>query len=254
MRQLGRVVLVVACAGLASLGGNTATSQTVQGARGVVFVANGIGNVDFLSFQMDRLARSARLPLTIQEVPWGATNLVADVRDWENYREKGGQLARRIRVVRQNRPGLPIYLMGYSGGCAVVLSAAEQLQADAVDRIILIGPAVSGNYDLRPALARTRLTIDAFYNVEDGFLEATGDLIGTMDQGRKAWPAGRTGFTPVIGTQKDAALYRKLRQHRWDGEGHFSYLTARFLSANILPLFLPPTKPRRDCHREVGRR
>ena len=57
-------------------------------------------------------------------------------------------------------------------------------------------------------------------------------------------PAGRFGFRPLVCSPEDAALYGKLREHRWDGcvawagdyGGHYGTNHAAFARAYLLPL------------------
>jgi pimeloyl-ACP methyl ester carboxylesterase len=214
--------------------------------RNIAFVANGIGDNQTLSMSMLRAVERSRWPVQVHEVHWCSANLLSDIRDQRNHKEHGGKLAARIWSIRQRDPHARICLVGYSGGTAVVLAAAERLPPGGVDRVILLGSGLSGNYDLRPALACAREGIDSFWSTHDSLLELAGDVIGTPDGG-KVVPAGRVGFARRITCEADARLYRKLRQHRWhEGMercdhygGHFDYTKAAFLEEYVLPLICP---------------
>jgi hypothetical protein len=105
---------------------------------------------------------------------------------------------------------------------------------------------VSVDYDLRPALRAAREGIDVFYSAEDRVVLGLGmRIVGTADR-RGDQAAGQHGFTPVLGSCADTALYGKLRQHPWrpaaarnghDG-GHYGSNQAPFLRAHVLPLLL----------------
>ena len=142
---------------------------------------------------------------------------------------------------RARKPNQAIYLVGHSAGCAVVLVAMEGLPPGSVERVILLAPAVSADYDLRPALAGVRQTIDVFCSERDwAALRLGTGIIGTTDRHWTA-PAGRVGFrTPEPGSP----LYAKLRQHPWHPSvawtgnrgGHYDSYKPAYLRAYVLPL------------------
>jgi pimeloyl-ACP methyl ester carboxylesterase len=215
-------------------------------AAGVVFVANGSGDYRTVSDNMSRIMAEARLPLQVEPVIWslGYRRTVADHVDHANQVIHGRLLAERVTLYRQLYPGRKVYLVGYSSGCAVILAAAEALPPGSVDRIVLLAPSVCSAYDLRPALRTSRCGIDSFHSERDrvilGFVVG---ILGTSDQACRA-AAGRCGFTPVVGSPGDAALYTGLRQHPWDPAvawsgndgGHFGTIQIGFLRAYALPL------------------
>jgi pimeloyl-ACP methyl ester carboxylesterase len=245
---------ILGCAGLLAARAWAQPERHTAGNQGVVFLACG---TDFSAVptNLSRALEGARLPLAVQEVYWGSSNFVTDTSAQRNYRDKGLQLARRIRAVHASSPGQKIYLVGYSEGAAVILAAAEALPPGSVERIVLITPAMSWKYDLRPALAVAREGIDCFYRIEDNFQQLVGDLLKAPDNMRN-WPAGRVGFGTVIANYGDVRLYQKLRQHPWtqqmeevvDFDGHFAYTRMRFLEHYVIPLLrqphLPPHVPR----------
>jgi hypothetical protein len=114
-----------------------------------------------------------------------------------------------------------------------------------VERIVLLSPAVSSGYDLRPALCTARLGIDVFCSERDWAVLGLGvGIVGTTDRQWTA-AAGRFGFKPIVQSPEDGALYAKLHEHPWDAcvawtgnaGGHFdTYLQPRYLHAYVLPL------------------
>ena len=127
------------------------------------------------------------------------------------------------------------------------MTAAGHLPPDSIERIILLAPAVSASYDLRPALRTARQGIDVFSNKRDCIYLGWGTrLLGTTDGSREV-AAGRYGFRPVVEQPADAVLYTKLRDHPWDpsqawtghhGE-HSGVEAPGFIRAFVLPLLLP---------------
>jgi hypothetical protein len=108
--------------------------------------------------------------------------------------------------------------------------------------MILVAPAVSTEYDLRPALTACRQGIDVFLSARDFWVLGLGvALVGTTD---RHWTtaAGWAGFSPP--TDADAGAYAQLRQHPWapcdmaSGNlgGHFGAFRAGYMRQNVAPL------------------
>jgi hypothetical protein len=115
-----------------------------------------------------------------------------------------------------------------------------------VDRIVLLAPSVCASYDLRPALRGARCGIDVFHSGRDRLILGLGmRVVGTADRGCRT-AAGQYGFTPVVASPADAALYARLHQHPWDpvvqwsgnDGGHYGSNQAGFLRAYVLPLLV----------------
>src|SRR5207245_11522154 len=128
----------------------------------------------------------------------------ADHNDYAFARFRGRELVERVLQQRRERPDVPVSLVGHSAGCGVVLAAAEQLPPDTIDRIVLLAPSVSADYDARPALQAARLGIDNFYSPQDWlWLGLFIDLVGAMDNPCVTRTAGRYGFTPISNDPAD---------------------------------------------------
>jgi pimeloyl-ACP methyl ester carboxylesterase len=177
----------------------------------------------------------------ICRIPWAR-----DDENLSDYREKRRHLAgaammvREVQLVRKSCPDSPIVLIGYSAGASVVLPAAEQLPACSIERIILLGPGVSANYDVRRALSASKLGIDSFYVPGDPFLDQLEDVFGAPYEGPGTRLAGNIGFRqadPRCGPVNDPLL-AKLRQHNvgWLQTGHFGTVTSTFLAQYVSPL------------------
>jgi pimeloyl-ACP methyl ester carboxylesterase len=244
------LVLLGAAAGCAT----APTHQALQPltpcncAQAVVFCADGAGNSAGLTEALRQGAAEAGLPLDVEMVDWsyGHWRFLADQMDYGHAQAAGVALAARVAAYRQTCPTSRLYLIGHSAGSAVVLTAAEQLPPNSVDRIVLLAPAVSSRYDLRPALRCAHEGIDVFSSERDLAILGLGvAIVGTTDR-RWTAAAGRVGFRPVVETPEDACLYGKLRQHPWNlcvawtgnEGGHFgTYLEPLYLSSYVLPLF-----------------
>jgi pimeloyl-ACP methyl ester carboxylesterase len=217
-----------------------------QPTRGVVFVADGSGDLRQVSENLAVVAQESRAPLTVERVQWshGKGAIFPDLHDAENHKQQGKILAQQILAYRQTHPDHRLCLIGFSSGASVVLAAAEHLPPHTLDRMVLLSPSVARRHDLRPALRCSREGIDAFLSEWDMisimlFALGTGDGFGNP-------VAGRSGFSPVVQSPADELLYRGLRQHTWQGParwqghdgGHFGCYHRDFLRQQVLPLLL----------------
>lgn len=247
------LLLLAACAaGCATTHEALAPVVPCCGAGTVVFCADGAGNSRGLSTALREAVAAEQAPVCVETVDWsyGPGRYFADETDYAHARLAGGRLAARVAAYRQTYPDCRVCLVGHSAGSAVILAAAEDLPPASVERIVLLSPAVSSGYDLRPALCTARRGIDVFCSDRDWAVLGLGvGLVGTTDRHWTA-AAGRVGFQPVVQTPDDACLYAKLREHRWDPAvawtgntgGHFgTYLRPRFLHAYVLPLLTRET-------------
>jgi pimeloyl-ACP methyl ester carboxylesterase len=243
----GLLLLVASGAGCATTHVALQPAIPCCGAGSVVFCADGAGNSAGLSTALREAVAAEQLPLCVETVDWsyGPGRYLADETDYAHARDAGCRLAARISAYRQNYPDCRVYLVAHSAGSAVALAAAENLPPASVERIVLLAPAVSSQYDLRPALCTARCGIDVFSSERDWAVLGLGvGVVGTTDRHWSA-AAGRVGFKPVGQSPDDAALYAKLREHPWDPcvawtgntGGHFgTYLQPRYLHAYVLPL------------------
>jgi pimeloyl-ACP methyl ester carboxylesterase len=209
-------------------------------------VADGAGNFQAASVTLQRVVAEEQLPLEVRTIDWshGYPRAVADHVDYRHARAEGARLAATVILIRQECPSAEIYLVAHSAGAGVVLAAAEALPPGCVDRIVMLAPAVSACYDLRPALRSVQQTVDVFYSESDWlYLSVLTRLIGTTD---RRWTAasGRVGFQPHVASPEDACLYGRLRQYPWHRSqaatgnlgGHYGSYQPAFLRYYVLPL------------------
>ena len=250
MRKLFPVCLLPFVAGCLTAGYRAevyrAAKPSVQCPAGVAFVANGSGDFHTVSQNLAQAVAETSAPLEVETFTWshGYGRYLIDHVNHDNHLSQGRLFASRVATYHQTYPHRRIYLVGHSAGCAVVLAAAERLPPRSVERIILLAPSVSQEYDLRPALLTARSSIDVFHSCRDRWiLGLCMQIVGTAD-GHGCSAAGQCGFTPVVSCPADAALYSKLRQHPWDpvvewsghAGGHYGSNQAGFLKAYVVPL------------------
>lgn len=218
--------------------------------RAVVLVLAGAGGYTGVYKAMTRTVQDQGLPLQLEWIEWqhsGGGRFIADQTDPEYARNAGRLLAERVRPMLQQDPPVPVSLVAHSAGSAVALACAEALPPESLDRIVLLAPAVSCRYDLRPSLASARRGIDVFSSERDWFYLGLGvRMLGTTD-GKSDQAAGRVGFIVPQPIETDTVCYRKLRQHPWDASvswtghdgGHTGAYQQVFLRTQIMPLLWP---------------
>jgi len=84
------------------------------------------------------------------------------------------RLAQQIIQWRTDHPHSRIALIGHSAGAGVVMGAIWRLPPGmSVGPVILLAPALSPDFDLRPALKHATV-VHVFYSSEDGFWQGIG--------------------------------------------------------------------------------
>ncbi len=242
-------------AGCATTGQQPVSCGCVSPNADVVFVADGSGDYRTTSAALCQASRDTGTPLRIETFAWshGYGRMLADHLDHCNHLDEGRRLAAAVAAARETCPERAVYLVGHSSGCAVMLAAADASPTGSLERIVLLAPAVSKDYDLRPALRASRQGIDVFTSRRDvGALGFGTTIAGTADR-RWSAAAGRVGFDPIVTCPGDDALYAKLRNHPWDPAvawtgnrgSHYGTLQQGFTRAYLLPLFMSPVS--RQC-------
>jgi pimeloyl-ACP methyl ester carboxylesterase len=244
--RLGLLSVALFAGGCASMRGQPVSCGCLATNADIVFVADGSGDYRTTSNALCEAVRDTGAPLRIETFVWshGYRRMIADHLDHCNHLEEGRRLAGLIASYRQSCPDRAVYVVGHSSGCAVALAAAEATPPGAIERVLLLAPAVSHSYDLRPALRGSRQGIDAFVSCKDiGALGFGMAIAGTADR-RWSAASGRVGFTPILTCPGDEALYAKLRIHPWDpvvewtgNRGrHYGTIQPAYVKAYLMPL------------------
>lgn len=203
----------------------------------IVFVVNGAAGSTVISDNLSEAIAEKRAAALLAPVPWTREEMpLADFVDQEAQLLAAGKLARHIAVLRHEAPNARIILVAHSAGTRVALAAAENCPDRSINRIILLGAAVSCNYDLRGALRASRGGIDSFYSQDDTILDVAASTVGTADGRQDVSCAGVVGFRPY----RDPA-YCGLRQHEWaqfrpGRGGHYSWAWPGFMRNVIVPM------------------
>lgn len=222
-----------------------AAVASAQGLRpGIVFVVEGVGGANLLTWGSEVAFRRAGLPHAVRQFRWthGFGAVFDDLRDVGHVLAKGEELATEIRQVRAADPGAPVFVVAHSGGTGVAAHAAELLPADSVECMVFLSSALSPTYDLRPALAACRRGIVSYHTPQDFVILGWGTRrFGTIDR-KFVSAAGRDGFLLPDGLSAESpGLYSRLTQIPWsrrmilDGNWgcHNAPLFPRFLERDV---------------------
>jgi hypothetical protein len=219
-------------------------------AGGLVLVADGVGGFDVCGTAMRYVLAAEKLPYAVEIFSWGHGfgRWLADLSDVGNRDEKASLLAESVRQYKAERPMDPIYLVAKSGGAGVVVKALELLDEGQVERVVLLAPALSPEYDLSWALRAVRHEMVVFWSRLDVFMLGLGTKVfGTVDRVRTTG-AGMVGFrVPASGGKRNenhGGEYDKLRQIHWRPRmaatlylgGHFGTDSPLFLRKYVAPL------------------
>lgn len=210
----------------------------------LVLVADGVGGLDLCGTALSYVAACEGLDCQVRLMPWGHGfgRWHRDLTDVSNHQAQAATMAGQVREFRETVPEGRVFLVGKSGGSGIVARALESLPEDAVERAVLLAPALSPSYDLSRALQAVRTEMVVFWSPLDVFVLGMGTRIfGTVDRvGSVA--AGLTGFR--VPDSADPVQYAKLHQVPWRWSmsssgylgGHVGPDNPRFLRRYVVPL------------------
>jgi pimeloyl-ACP methyl ester carboxylesterase len=220
--------------------------------RGLIHVLPGVEGASFLAQDLCSGLDDAGVSSAIEIFDWtvlpGA--ILVNLADIEHNRRQARRLADKIMAYRGKHPGRPVHVIGYSGGGGVAVLMMEMLPPDPppVDLVILIGPAISPDYDLSEALRRTRFGILNLHSERDISILKMGTLVfGSIDR-KHTVSAGAVGFTPPgrLAEAQRKLYSQKLRQVKWRPEmrrqgadgSHIGWLSRRFAREYLAPIIV----------------
>jgi pimeloyl-ACP methyl ester carboxylesterase len=214
----------------------------------VIFVCDGAGNYQITSKQFRTVVASTHAPLTVETFAWshGNKKILPDLTDVQHACQQGKLLAETVLDYRVQHPDAKIHLVGHSAGSMVVLTAAENLPPDTLDTIVLLLPAVSSAYDIRPSLRSVRGTMEVHYSGHDWFYLGLCTFFAGCADHQSGAASGRVGFQLIVESPEDAALLPRLVQHPWQPSygllgnhgGHYGAYQPEYVKSQILPVLL----------------
>jgi pimeloyl-ACP methyl ester carboxylesterase len=208
--------------------------------HGRVLILPGVGNTRFhLEGFVERVAE--QLPnFEIEVRTWGdAFRMLSNLRAEQRNVATAEQIAAELTDWRRAHPADKLYVVGYSGGGGIATLVAAALPSDvAIDRLVLVAPAISPDYPLAervlPHVTEFVASFASTLDLQVGWGTLT---FGTIDR-KNTQSAGAVGF---------ALDDPKLLQRRWSKDdlpfghhgNHLSYLSPRWQDAKLLPTLDP---------------
>ncbi len=141
-------------------------------------------------------------------------------------------------------PYRPLYLVGHSGGCRMVVNVLENLpRVDLVERAVLLSPCLESNYNLTRALAMSNCGIVSFNSPLDVPISVPLTAVRGMFQGRMDVSATVAGFRLPKQPQLQQIYEQKLVQKRFQTRmistgnlgGHFGWTKPKFVAQFVAP-------------------
>jgi pimeloyl-ACP methyl ester carboxylesterase len=152
------------------------------------------------------------------------------------------RFARRLSEIAQKNPGAPIVILAHSAGCGVTLGALLRLKDETrVERVVLLHPSLSPQYDLSPSLLRINQKLTVFHSNRDTtFLQWRTSNFGTYDSVRTI-AAGNSGFDlSGLSIELRKKVVQVPYEYRFEGlgndGGHFAVTSRRFIAEIVAPL------------------
>jgi pimeloyl-ACP methyl ester carboxylesterase len=210
--------------------------------RGRLLILPGVGNTRFHLAGFVAAAERQLPGFDVEVRTWGVPFLtIHNLRAHDRNVATARGIAAEIAAWRREHPREPFYLVGYSGGGGMAtLVTAALPDGVAIERLVLVAPAISPDYPLAAAvLPHVGEFVVNYWSERDLQVGWGTRTFGTIDR-KMTESAGATGF---------AAHDVRLLQYRWSAAderyGHFgnhlSYLGQRWQAAKLLPALEPAT-------------
>ena len=209
---------------------------------GRLLILPGVGNTKFHLAGFVERAQQQLPRFDIEVRPWGVPFLtIHNLRAHERNVATAAAIAAEIADWRRAHPDEPFYLVGYSGGGGMVTLVTAALPDDvAIDRLILVAPAIAPDYPmLRDVLPHVREFVVNYSSERDLQVGWGTDTFGTIDRKHTA-SAGAVGFDTID---------PRLLEYPWSTAdeplghlgNHTAYLGKRWQAAKLLPALDPST-------------
>ena len=207
---------------------------------GRLLILPGVGNTTFHLAGFVERAQQQLPNFDIEVRPWGVPFLtIHNLRAHERNVATAAAIAAEIATWRRTHPAEPFYLVGYSGGGGMVTLVTAALPDDvAIDRLILVAPAIAPDYPLESdVLPHVREFVVNYSSERDLQVGWGTDTFGTIDR-KHTRSAGAVGFDTID---------RRLLEYRWSTAdeplghlgNHVAYLGKRWQAAKLMPALDP---------------
>jgi len=197
IRGLLTITVMAALSGCADGNIDFTTPQRMNG--GLVIILPGIEGESWMNRDvrrgLDRAGVAGAMPIYHWGRPLPIAGPLINQMDFLGNRLQGTKIAQMIVQYQDNHPGMPVYLVGHSGGGGVAVFAAESMpEGRQVDGLVLLSASISSAYDLTKALAHARNGIVNFYSKADVGLLIVGTMLAGNVDGTHGPAAGAIGF------------------------------------------------------------
>lgn len=237
-------IVALLSAFLSSGCGNPKPATEPSPPTGLVVMLPGVeGNTWYLSGSVGGL-RDAGIDREIDVIPWDSPpfHSIPNLTNYPENQKRAQRIAARIADFKKDHADAPVTLIGYSGGGGLAVMATEVLpERVRLDRMILIGAAVSPDYDLTNVLSRCDHGIVNFYSAADWFILGAGtQIFGTIDR-KNTSSAGHVGFLSADKKLLETpGLTQIAWQPAWIESGHYGGHIG-WLARNWAREYLAPT-------------
>ncbi|HOW71287.1 MAG TPA: alpha/beta hydrolase [Phycisphaerae bacterium] len=210
--------------------------------RGYVILLPGVEGGAWHLTDTIRGLRDGGVDHAIQPVGWGRPlDVLTNLTDFPANKEWARRIAELTVHYRAEHPAPPITVVGFSGGGGLAVLAAEALPEHVkLDGLILVGAALSPDYDLSKPLAHVRGTLVNFYSELDWLPLGVGTAwFGTIDR-KYTVSAGHVGFrTPdhrlLANDRVEQVAWRPDWIRLGHGGGHVGWLWRAWARETLAP-------------------
>lgn len=209
-------------------------------AAGRLLILPGVGNTRFHLAGFVSAAERQLPNFDVEVRTWGKPFLtIHNLRAHQRNVATAASIAAEIAAWRRAHPDGPFYLVGYSGGGGIAtLVTAALPDGIAIDRLVLVAPAISPEYPLASeVLPHVREYVVNYASERDLQVGWGTQTFGTIDRKYTA-SAGAIGFI---------AKHERVLEHHWSSAdvrlghagNHLAYLSHRWQAAKLLPALDP---------------
>jgi len=228
---------------IALAGSGCQTNAPLEGQNLVVLVPGCAGDGFWYNNLRESVAAS-QPARTVRTFEWGwpLPLYVLNLQDQKIHTRAEKALAKAIKSWRDRYPAGRLTLLGHSAGCGVILGSLSRLDKPvSVEKVVLLAPSVSPDYQIDPALRQISGTLHVFFSEGDQvWLGWRTSTFGTYDS-KRTEAAGKVGLNVE---HLNSNLREKIVQHGYEpeyaelgnGGGHFGSLGRRFDEKVVVPL------------------
>lgn len=215
-------------------------ASTPSGAEGRLLILPGVGNTRFHLAGFVAAAERQLPEFDVEVRTWGEPFLtIHNLRAHERNVATAVRIAAEIAAWRRAHPDAPFYLVGYSGGGGMAtLVTAALPDGVAIDRLVLVAPAISPSYPLES---------EVFPHVREYVVNYASERDLQVGWGTRTFGTIDRVYTDSAGASGFAAAHEQLLEHHWSSAdvplghagNHLAYLSQRWQAAKLLPALDP---------------